>query len=185
MGLLGNLLNRSLWDPGSLDILAGLGIHTRAVLAHLPDRDHVVERAARWFAPGGWLVLEEPTLFPIDSSPNPHFRRCLAAYAHIMADHQGTDLSWSRHLPTVLDRAGLADPGLRVSTMVVGEGGPADDFWRISLEQAEPAMVNAGLLDPGELQYALSLLDEPSFLDLSFALVSSWARKPASLGLRS
>ncbi|WP_194916291.1 class I SAM-dependent methyltransferase [Catenulispora rubra] len=168
-----DVVNGEDFPPESFDL-----VHTRAVLAHLPDRDRAVERAARWLAPGGWLVVEEPTLYPVDSSPHPDFRRCLNAYAHIMATRQGTDLRWSRHLPSVLDQAGLSEPGLRVTTMVVGEGGPADDYWRISLEQAEPAILHEGLLAPNDLRHAIDLLDDPSFLDLSFALVSSWARKP-------
>ena len=62
----------------------------------------------RWLAPGGWLVVEEPALYPVDSSAHAYFRRCLYAYARVMAATQGADLRWSRRLPPVLARAGLS-----------------------------------------------------------------------------
>ncbi|MEU4951626.1 methyltransferase domain-containing protein [Streptomyces lavendulae] len=153
-------------------------IHARAILAHLPDRQAVIDRAARWLAPGGWLVVEEPALFPVDSSPNVLFRRCMEAYAETMARCLGTDLRWSRALPTALTDAGLRASGIRVAAVPVGDGGPGDEFWRVCWRQVGPEMVSTGLLTPEELEDAMDQFEDPEFMDLSWALVSAWAFKP-------
>ncbi|MFC8824167.1 methyltransferase domain-containing protein [Streptomyces sp. NPDC057137] len=161
------------FPEGSFDLL-----HSRAVLTHLPDRREVIARAVRWLAPGGWLVLEELAAFPAESSPSPLFRRVLAAYTQAMSYWLGTDLRWSRDLPGVLGEAGLTDLGLDVRVMVVGDGGAGEEFWRICLQQAGPAMVAEGLLTAEDLVAATAQLDEADFLDAPLALVSAWGRKP-------
>ncbi|GAA3249098.1 hypothetical protein GCM10010493_22940 [Streptomyces lavendulae subsp. grasserius] len=153
-------------------------IHARAVLAHLPDRQEVINRAAKWLAPGGWLVVEDPSLFPIDSSSHSLFRRCMEAYAEMMSRCLGTDLQWSRTLPTALADAGLHVSGIRVSAVPVGDGGPGDEFWHACWKQIGPDIISAGLLMPGELEEALDQFGSPEFMDLSWALISAWAFKP-------
>lgn len=158
--------------PGAFDL-----IHTRAVLAHLPGRSRIIDRATRWLAPGGWLLVEEPALFPAASSPHPAVRQVFEAYAAMLTRWLGTDLDWSRRLPVELGRAGLGDLGMAINTMIIGDGGPADTFWRLALAQIGPSMVQEKLLGQAELDEFTALIDEPRFLDASLALVSAWGRK--------
>lgn len=151
-------------------------IHCRAVLAHVPEREHVLDRAARWLRPGGWLVVEEPALFPVDSSPHPLFRTCVEAHARLMKESIGTDLHWARTLPAALGRAGLQCAGMTAQAVAVGDGGPGDEFWRVSFEQLGPAMVDAGMVDTSDLEQVRASLDGSEIHDLSWALVAAWAR---------
>lgn len=152
-------------------------IHSRAVLTHIPDRHQVLTRATAWLAPGGWILLEEPTLFPAATSPHPALRRLQAAYTAIMGSWLGSDLDWARRLPTELQDLGLEPCGMNVRVMVIGDGGPGDAFWRTALEQVGPFMTAESLLTTEELDDITHFLDEPGCLDMSFALVSTWARK--------
>jgi SAM-dependent methyltransferase len=158
---------------GSFDL-----IHARALFMHLPEREELVRRAASWLAPGGWLVIEDLSMFPFDSSPHPAWAKAAKAVGALV-ESQGGDLGWSRRRqPAVLGDAGLADLGLAVHVFTVGDGGPAERFWRAFLQQVAPALEAKGLMTAEEVDAALALFDEPWFVDAAEAFLSAWARRP-------
>lgn len=83
-------------------------IHTRYLLAHLPDRDEIIDRLAQSLAPGGWLVVEEIDFFPIEALDHGVWAEALSWYSNAMSD-AGGDTGWGHRLATRLDAAGLAD----------------------------------------------------------------------------
>ncbi len=166
-------------DVRSLDLPAGSFdlIHARTLLMHLPEREDVIARAATWLAPKGWLVLEDIAPFPSESSPHPEWRKAMAALARLI-EAQGGDVGWMRRRqPAVLADAGLADLGMSVEVYTVGDGGPAERFWRAFLDQVRPALAAKGLLTGEELDAALALFDDPRFVDTAEALISTWGRR--------
>lgn len=168
-----------LHDVVSEDFPAGCFdlIHARSLLVNLPERDAVLRKIARWLAPGGWAVVEEPLLVH-DSSPYPAFRRLLAAYDQALVRSHGADTRWARRLPAALRGAGLCHVGVSLAPQLVGDGGDGEAIWRAALGQSRAFMVEQGLIGDGELAAGLALLDEPSFLDVVMALVSGWGQKP-------
>ncbi len=157
---------------GSFDL-----IHARTLLMHLPEREDVIARAADWLAPGGWLVLEDLSTFPCASSPYPAWRGVMEAVAALI-ERQGGDLGWARRRqPAVLADAGLGDLGMSVKVYTVGDGGPAERFWRVFLDQVGGALTGQGLLAAGELDAALALFGEPAFADTAEAMISTWGRR--------
>lgn len=162
------------FPEGSFDL-----IHARTLLMHLPEREELVKRAATWLAPGGWLVLEDIAMFVADSSPNPVWHKVTDAIVALI-EGQGGDLSWSRRRqPAVLADAGLAELGLSVKVFTVGDGGPAERFWRVFLGQLRPALVGKGLLTDEDIDAALVLFEDPRFVDLAETLIGAWGRRPA------
>ena len=160
------------FPAGSFDL-----IHARTLFMHLPEREDMVARAATWLAPNGWLVLEDVATFPCDSSPCPEWRKVMKAVACLL-ERQGSDLDWARQRQSaVFADAGLADLGMSVEVFTVGDGGPAERFWRAFLDQVRPALSGQGLLTAGELDTALALFDEPGFLDTAEAMISVWGRR--------
>jgi SAM-dependent methyltransferase len=160
------------FPTGSFDL-----IHTRMLLFNLPARDAVLTRAADWLAPGGWLVVEEPDAFPIDSSPYPAFRRAVQAGEELVARSHGAATRWARGLPEYLRAAGLVDLGLSVKIQHAGNGAGGNEFWRVLLTQFGPGLLDAGLLTETELAAALALFDDPGFVDAAHATVSAWGRR--------
>lgn len=161
------------YAPGSFDL-----IHARALLMHLPEREQVLAKAVRWLAPGGWLVIEDPAIFPAQSSPHSVWRTLLNAFAALLAQ-QGTDLSWARRrLPTALSDNALIDLGLAMNVTIVGDGGPGETMWRVFLDQVGPSMIDRRLIGAHEFAAACRLLDDPGFLDTTDTLISAWGRKP-------
>lgn len=161
------------FSPGSFDL-----VHARWLLANLPARDEVLTKAARWLAPGGWLVIEEYAIFPSDSSPHPAFRQLMSAMERLLADSHGGDNRWARRLPAPLAGAGLQAVGMSVSMLYVGDGGPGDEWFRVMMAQAAPALTGTELLSEAELAAGLALLDDPAFVDMPLATVSAWAHRP-------
>ena len=159
------------FPAGSFDL-----VHARTLFMHLPEREDMVARAAKWLTPGGWLVVEDIAVFPCESSPYPEWRKVMKALAGLL-ERQGSDLGWARRRqPAVLAEAGLADLGMSVEVFTVGDGGPAERFWRAFLDQVGPALSGQGLLTADELDTALTLFDEPGFVDTAEAMISAWGR---------
>jgi SAM-dependent methyltransferase len=165
------------FPPASFDL-----IHARWLLANLSEREEVLAKAACWLAPGGWLVIEEYAIFPSDSSPYPAFRRLMGAMERLLADSHGADNRWARRLPAPLAGAGLREVGMSVSMLYVGDGGPGEEWYRVMMAQAAPALTGTGLLSEAELEAGLAVLDDPSFVDMTLATVSAWGRRPPSEG---
>lgn len=160
------------FPEGSFDL-----IHARTLFMHLPEREELVARAATWLAPGGWLVLEDVAMFAAGSSPNPKWCKVMDALTSLI-EGQGGDLSWSRRRqPAVLADAGLVELGLSAKVFTVGDGGQAERFWRVFLEQLRPALVGKGLLADSDIDAAFALFDDPRFVDLAEAMIGAWGRR--------
>ena len=160
--------------PGSFDL-----IHARTLFMHLPEREDLISRAAKWLAPDGWIVLEDISTFPSESSPHPEWSKVLQAM-RVFLQREGGDSEWvRRRQPALLAEAGLSDLGLSAKVFTVGDGGPAEEFWRAFLTQVRPVLTAQGLLTHEEIDGALALFDEPSFVDTAECLMSAWGRSPA------
>ncbi|MFJ4577143.1 class I SAM-dependent methyltransferase [Streptomyces sp. NPDC088846] len=105
------------FDPGPVFDL----VHTRFVLIHVPRRDELLERLVSRLRLGGWLAVEETADTTSASSPRLHHRNAMAAMWRVMHETAGTDIAWTRHLPTPLAGHHLTDVGTRGSTS------PTDD----------------------------------------------------------
>ncbi|WP_030064134.1 class I SAM-dependent methyltransferase [Streptomyces natalensis] len=161
------------YAPGSFDL-----IHARYLYCHLPARDATVERAARWLAPGGWLVIEEPYHLPAGTSPFPAVQRVLAAYQRMYREH-GADMTWARSLPARLARSGLSEVSFTGNLGCMG--GLDKDRWRPVIAQAAPALLAEGLVTEADLSEFSGLLDDPAFIDIPQVTVSAWGRRPSHL----
>ncbi|MGK4584745.1 class I SAM-dependent methyltransferase [Kitasatospora sp. HPMI-4] len=166
-------LRETEFPPGSFDL-----IHARALMMHLPQPERIIARVARWLAPGGWLVLEDPVNFTTDSSPYPAWQRIMRALEDALSA-QGTDLTWARRRQTAaLADAGLTELGLALQPLIVGDGGAADAFMRLFFEQVGPGLVGQNRLTADQLAEGLALLDDPRFLDVTHTYLVGWGRRP-------
>ncbi|MFF4185428.1 class I SAM-dependent methyltransferase [Streptomyces sp. NPDC001691] len=164
------------FEPGTFDL-----VHTRAVLAHVPQRDAVLAKMCTWLAPGGLLVVEDPTFFTVDTSPHPEFARMIRAVDALLATSQGSDSGWARRIPAAMEQCGLTDVRMSMTASVCGLGGVDDAFWKLSFAQAAPALVQHELLSQAQVDEAIARLDEPGFTDVAWCFVSCWARRPDPL----
>jgi SAM-dependent methyltransferase len=162
------------FPAGSFDL-----VHARWVFAHLRDRERTLRRVASWLAPGGWLMLEEPARFPVESSASAAYRDVFLAHLDgWCATHIGTDTEWPRGFPEPLARLGLSGIGLEVTCSLVGAGRPMARFFAQVLRHAGPAMIDAGQVSRTDIDRFVGLMYRPDFHDLAVATVAAWGRRP-------
>ncbi|MYX08197.1 methyltransferase domain-containing protein [Streptomyces sp. SID8375] len=166
-------ITRRDYAPGSFDL-----IHARYLFCHLPDRDEMIARAARWLSPGGWLVIEEPYHLPADTSPSPLVRRILDAYQRTYRKH-GADMTWARALPSLLARNALTEVAYTGNLGCMG--GLDKDRWLPLITQAAPALLADGLITEADLTEFATLLKDPAFIDIPQITISAWGRRPKEI----
>jgi SAM-dependent methyltransferase len=147
--------------------------HVRALLVHLPDRQTVLRRIRDWLVPGGWLVVEEPVLFPVVPRHESCLRHALAGFEQLMADQLGSDFRWASHLATAFRTAGFTEVNITTDAAEA-----ANEFWRINLTELGPDLVESGYVDQNALTRALVALDHPDHVDLAMAFVCASGRRP-------
>lgn len=156
---------------GSFDLA-----HARALLVHLPDRQAVLHRVRTWLEPGGWLVVEEPALFPADPRRESSLRRALAGFERLMADQLGSDFRWPWHLATALRTAGFVDVNTITIPVTTSTASAVNEFWRINLTELGSDLIESGYVDQSTLARALATLDDPDYGDLIMAFVCASGR---------
>jgi SAM-dependent methyltransferase len=160
------------FPTGSFDV-----IHTRAVLEHIAQREHVLDRIVPWLAPDGMLVIVDCASFPLSSSQNPTFRKVIQAYVDVLA-LTGTAYEWARSFPEPLQRHGYRDVGVSALVPTVQGGTPIAKFWNLTLETVRPRLLEAELIDNEEINQAQRLLADPEFFDLGPGFLAAWGRRP-------
>jgi SAM-dependent methyltransferase len=163
---------------GSFDLA-----HARALLVHLPDRQAVLRRVITWLAPGGWLVVEEPVLFPTDECRDSSLHRALVGFERLMAERLGSDFRWPRHLPAALSTAGFAEMRTTTYPIVASAAGEINEFWRINLTELGPDLIESDLVDQRTLTRALATLDDPDHCNVIMAFVCVSCRRPSNKDL--
>jgi SAM-dependent methyltransferase len=159
------------FPEGSFDL-----VHARWLFCHLRQRDLNLTRVSRWLAPGGWLLIEDAAIFPVDSSPSPTFRKMTMAMNSLVESRIGTDLDWARRFPEPLRALGLGSIGVAGFLPVVGGNHPLTAFWRHSLEQLAPDLQASGVVSADEVRATLNLLDDPAFVDFGMASIAAWGQ---------
>jgi 2-polyprenyl-3-methyl-5-hydroxy-6-metoxy-1,4-benzoquinol methylase len=152
-------------------------VHARFVLEHLPARDEVLRRLASWLTPGGWLLVESMTCDP-SVSPSPAVARVEKALMALVRRPVGTDLDWARGMPLPLERAGLSEASAEVASPVMRGGGAVAGFLVATMEAARAGLIAADLAAEADLDEVGRLWADPSFVDCSFLMVASRARRP-------
>ena len=155
--------------PGPFDL-----VHSRALLAHLPERQAVVERMAALLRPGGWIVIEDVDFASLGAlDPNPVFERVLAAMATYM-EGAGIDRHTGRKLRRMLVASGV--------TGVVSEGrvhsidGSNPMAW-LTFETLGPRLVATGLVTQADVDAALTMSRDPSFEVVTPIMFLAWGRR--------
>ncbi|MEU3711130.1 class I SAM-dependent methyltransferase [Streptomyces catenulae] len=151
-------VTRDGFPAGSFEV-----IHARMVLCHLADPARVLTTMAEWLRPGGLLLVEDLDLGPVDAAPHPVMRRGLRAAEQTLGTSQGSDLRLGRRLPTLVTDGGFTLGGMRAQPVMIGAGGPADAFWRLSFAQLRDFQARNGS-PPRRRDGRGALVDRPSGL---------------------
>ncbi|MFI1801686.1 class I SAM-dependent methyltransferase [Streptomyces sp. NPDC020379] len=160
------------FPPASFDF-----IHARNLLSHLPGRDEAVARMVTWLAPGGYLYIEDVSLFPIDTSPHPAYRAIMQAASAAVTHAIGSDLhGWARSYPRPLLTNGLTGIGLRVHCAPITATNRSGVIWRQTIEQVRSVMIENGTATADGIDHGLACLADPAFVDIAPAMIAAWGR---------
>jgi SAM-dependent methyltransferase len=160
------------FPDGSFDL-----VHSRVTFCHLPEREAMVTAAARWLAPGGWLVIGDPMCMPAAGSVHEPIRRFFGALERGW-QAQGSDMTrWAQTLPSQLARAGLRDIGVLTRANCLGDRGPYGRLALANLRQEGGYLVDRGLLSQSDVDSVIALCADPSFRDIRSITVYAWGRR--------
>ena len=152
-------------------------VHVRWLLDLLPDREMLVEKLIVALKPGGWLLVEEPDMFPTAAESSGAYRRLWEATATLLQS-VGTDQQWARTLPAVLTAAGLIGVGAEADVDLCQGGSPMAECRQLGLAQLREALLQTGVITEVEFDNGAAYLSDSSRWVMDFASVAAWGQKP-------
>jgi SAM-dependent methyltransferase len=155
-------------------------VHTRMVLIHLPERDHVLQRLVAALKPGGWLVCEEfdgsssppdPSVSPGEVVLQTHeaMRRFNGA--------RGVDGRYGRLLFGRFRALGLAGVGADAYMSMVKPASPMATLLRATYERRRDAMIEGGYISDEEFDRDLARMEADDFMMPSPTMWTAWGRR--------
>jgi SAM-dependent methyltransferase len=164
--------------PASFDL-----VYCRFLRLHLPEPDRALREMWALLKPGDILVCEDGDLTSAGSEPP----SALDAFADLwgrLGPVRGVDYTLGRRLYHMVQAAGFPAPEVTFNQPVVARG-ESKRFLELSVAEAGPAFVEAGLIAAGELERTLvdmrRLRADEAVLAVMPRMAQVWARKPAPL----
>jgi SAM-dependent methyltransferase len=162
--------------PGSFDL-----VYCRFLLLHLPEPERALGEMRSLLKPEGILVCEDGDLTSAGSEPP----SALAAFADLwgrLGPKRGVDYTLGRRLFQMVLAAGFPAPAITFNQPVVARG-EHKRFLELSVAEAGPAFIDAGLITAGALDRTLAemrrLSADGTVLAVMPRMAQVWARKPA------
>jgi SAM-dependent methyltransferase len=164
--------------PASFDL-----VYCRFLLLHLPQPQRALAEMHALLKPGGILVCEDGDLTSAGSEPPSE----LGAFAELwgrLGPLRGLDYTLGRRLFHLVQAAGFPAPEIAFNQPVLARG-QDKRFLELSVAEAGPAFVEAGLITAPELERTLAemqrLSADETVLAVMPRMAQVWARKPAAL----
>jgi SAM-dependent methyltransferase len=165
--------------PGSFDL-----VYCRFLLIHLPEPERALSEMFALLKPGGILVCEDGDLTASGSEPP----SALAAFADLwgrLGPRRVLDYTLGRRLFQMVQAASFPAPEITFNQSVLARG-ENKRFLELSVAEAGPAFVEAGLITAEEFDRTLSemrrLNADGTVLAVMPRMAQVWARKPALPG---
>ena len=153
--------------------------YCRFLLLHLTDPAACLREMHDILKPGGILVVEDGDLTAAGSIPH----TALNAFADLfgrLGPVRGLDYTLGTNLYHLVTRAVFCDAGLEIHQPAIRQG-ENRYLLKWSVEEAAPALIDAGLITPAQLQRTLEEMqeatDNPSVVALMPRMSLVWARK--------
>jgi SAM-dependent methyltransferase len=157
-------------------------VHARALLGFLPRPAQAIGKMAAALKPGGWLLVEASDA--ISAIPDPSMTQTAIALSKkgrdVIVKHCGWDGEYGRRLYHDVSINGIGDLQAEGFVAVQIGGTPSARCWKITLEQVQDQILEAGLLTSTELEDYRSLLESPEYRWFTPTMMSVWGRRIAA-----
>lgn len=155
-------------------------VHTRLLVAFLPEREAVIAKMARSVKPGGWLMIEDfdsASLGPAYPSEASEKVRRASAEFHLK---NGYDHYTGRRLAGWFRQAGLVDIDAHGSVLSLRGSASAalTPVYLAALRQQRSRMIEAGLISEEDFEGLEKRYADPDYDSLSHTMMTVWARRP-------
>jgi SAM-dependent methyltransferase len=162
--------------PASFDL-----VYCRFLLLHLPEPERALREMGALLKPNGILVCEDGDLTSAGSEPP----SALGAFADLwgpLGPARGVDYTLGRRLFQMVQAASFPAPEITFNQPVLARG-ENKRFLELSVAEAGPAFVEAGLITAEQLERTLAemvrLNADETVLAVMPRMAQVWARKPA------
>jgi SAM-dependent methyltransferase len=163
--------------PASFDL-----VYCRFLLIHLPQPERALRQMHDLLKPNGILVCEDGDLTSAGSEPP----SALGAFADLfgrLGPRRGVDYTLGRRLFHMVQGAGFPAPDITFNQPVLARG-ENKQMLQLSVAEAGPALVEAGLITAAELERTLAEMRRVSADETVLAVMPRmaqvWAQKPAT-----
>jgi len=160
-------------------------IHTRNVLAHISERDAVINRLADHLAPGGVLLCEEPLYGYWSPGVEPlrgedaetldnHIREALEFFLFFEMDLK----TFGLRMPRLMSDQGLEDVTAELRAPLLGGAGNPGNEFALRVKNVFDLGVAQGALTAEGVERAFGIIDDPAQFEFGMAFVSAYGRRP-------
>ncbi|HEY7618571.1 MAG TPA: class I SAM-dependent methyltransferase [Solirubrobacteraceae bacterium] len=151
----------------------------RAVIVHLADRPRALRHMAASLRPGGWLVVVDPSLPQTPRVERAADRqlhdRVFALWSDFLVE-QG--LEWdAAQSAALLEGLGMEAGGEGLVQLLRGGTAPAR-LWSLTLAASAPPLIERGVLDSGEVDAVVTMMDDPGYRARQLVGYAAWGRAP-------
>jgi SAM-dependent methyltransferase len=162
--------------PGSFDL-----VYCRFLLIHLPDPERALREMWSLLKPNGILVCEDGDLTTSGSEPPSAFNAFADLWGRL-GPAKGVDYTLGRRLFQMVRAAGFPAPEITFNQPVAARG-ENKRMLELSVAEAGPAFIDAGLITAEELERTLAEMrrmnQDETVLAIMPRMAQVWAKKPA------
>jgi trans-aconitate methyltransferase len=153
-------------------------VHVRWLLDLLPEREALLEKLVTALKPAGWLLVEEPDMFPTAAESLGAYHELQEATSALLQS-AGVDHQWARNLPTILAASGLIDVGAEAEVDITRGGSRMAECRLLGLTQLREALLQRHLITEEGFDQGAACLSDPGYWLMDLASVATWGQKPS------
>jgi len=163
-------------EPESFDL-----VYCRFLLIHLQEPEKALSEMYRLLKPNGILVCEDGDLTSAGSEPYSKLQVFAVLFGQL-GPCWGVDYTLGRRLFRLILDANFSEPDITYNQPVIVRG-ENKRLLELSVAEAGAAFIEAGLINPDELERVLTemrrLADDETVLAVMPKMSQVWARKPS------